>query len=152
MTCTGIPAVPPLLPTGIQPCCAGPASDKCGIDAAILGFGCVETNQPGNPDDTCFAPDGGAGAGGSGGQGATDSGATDSGSTDAGDSGGGRGGAAGVGGTGGFGGGFGRLPGCCKPNGTCGLMINLPGVLELGCVEFTANDSGPPQRCTPSGN
>lgn len=167
LTCTGFAAIPGALPQGVPPCCTGPAADKCGID---LGFGCVELNQPGNPDSTCFAMDGGAGSAGSGAQGGADSGradsATDSGTAGSGGAGaagasgtgtggggsggagtGGTGGRAGVGGTGGF-----AIPGCCRPDGHCGIMLNLPG-FELGCIDVSAVDGGPPpQSCTPMGS
>jgi hypothetical protein len=166
-TCTGLPGIPILAPMGIPACCVGPAMDKCGIDATLLMLGCVEKNQPGNPDNTCFATDGGnAGAGGSGGgAGASSDAATpdasgdDASTSDAGsgDASGGTSGAAGAGGRGGGRdggggrGGMGNLPGCCKPSGVCGILVNVPG-LELGCVEIPPIDGGPaPQACTPSG-
>jgi hypothetical protein len=161
-TCTGLPAIPIVAPMGIPACCTGAAMDKCGIDATLLTLGCVEKNQPGNPDDTCFATDAGnAGAGGSGGSAgaSSDAAAPDASSDDAstsdagsGDASGGTSGASGAGGGGR--GGMGNLPfrGCCKPSGVCGILINVTG-LELGCVELPPVDGGPaPQACTPSGS
>jgi hypothetical protein len=171
-TCTGLPGIPILAPNGIAACCFGAAGDKCGIDAALLGMGCVEKNAPGNPDDTCFANDGGStgGAGGGGGSsGSSDAATPDASGNDAstsdassGDANGGTGGVSGASGAGGRPGGrdggggreggIGNVRGCCKPTGVCGILLNLPG-LELGCVEIPEVDGGPPpQACTPRGS
>jgi len=51
------------------PCCTGPNGDKCGVDASMFidGGSCVETNQPGNLDESCN-PMFDAGGGGDGGR------------------------------------------------------------------------------------
>jgi hypothetical protein len=161
-TCTGLPGIPILAPNGIAACCVGPAMDKCGIDGTLLGQGCVERNAPGNPDSTCFANDGGsmggagggAGSGGSAGATGPDASGDDASTADSGtdDASAGSAGASGAGGRMGGrdgGGGRGGVMGCCKPNGVCGILLNIPG-LELGCVEIPPVDGGPaPQACTP---
>jgi hypothetical protein len=47
-----------------------------------------------------------------------------------------------------------NIPGCCRPNGLCGIMLNLPG-LNFGCMDpsqYSAiYDAGPPQRCGDAG-
>jgi hypothetical protein len=160
-TCTGLPGIPIVAPMGIPACCVGPAADKCGIDATLFSLGCVEKNQPGNPDDSCLGTDAGNAGGSGGGAGAGSDAASPDASGDAsdasnGDASGGTSGASGAGGTGGGGreGGIGNMliRGCCKPTGVCGVLINFTG-LELGCVEIPQVDGGPaPQTCTPRGS
>jgi hypothetical protein len=113
----------------IPACCID--NERCGIDPPELtrdggDLPCTEVGQPGKPDPTCFA-----------GQGIDldDSGIDAAGIVDG-----------------------GRLdvPGCCRPNGMCGIIIDVPQIgLNLGCIDPEAYgaiyDAGPPQRCRDAG-
>ncbi len=107
----------------IPACCVG---DKCGLvppDVIGITAACVETNQAGNPDDSCY-PDAGI--------------PIDAGGIDAGNL---------------LEGGVFRVQGCCKPNGKCGGLLNVPAPysLQFGCVDPTEYvDAGQaPPSCTP---
>ena len=117
-TCQGASGGLPL-----QPCCAGAAQDKCGVNIPVGGLGCQEREQAGNPDQSCTdafeaAIDGGIPDGG-----------FDAGGFDA--------------------GGF-QVEGCCRPEGVCGIVIDFGG-LNLGCVDVSNFGDGgvTVPTCTP---
>ena len=116
----------------IPACCID--NSRCGIDPPELTIDggdlpCTEVDQPGNPDPSCFA-DAGIDF--------TDSG-LDAAQFDASDL---------------LDGGRYTVPGCCRPNGMCGIIVSVPQIgLSLGCVDPSEYgslfDAGPPQSCTP---
>src|SRR6185503_17599391 len=107
------------------------ATEKCGIDPPQLTLDggdlpCTEVNQPGTPDSKCFADQG----------------------IDLDD--------AGIDAAGFIDGGRLTIPGCCRPNGMCGIMLDFPQIgLSLGCIDpeqyGAIYDAGPPQRCGDGG-
>ena len=114
----------------IPACCID--NSRCGIDPPELvvdggDLPCTETDQPGTPDPTCFADQG----------------------IDLAE--------AGIDAAGIIDGGRLNVPGCCRPNGLCGIMITFPPPisLNLGCVDPSQYgaiyDAGPPQRCGDAG-
>jgi hypothetical protein len=113
----------------IPACCI--ANERCGIDPPELtvdggDLPCTEVDQPGTPDPTCFAGQG----------------------IDLED--------AGIDAAGFIDGGRLTVPGCCRPNGMCGIIIDVPVIgLNLGCIDpaqyGAIYDAGPPQRCGDAG-
>ena len=100
----------------VAPCCAGTAGDQCGV--SLPTGGCQPLNEPGDPDESCTEAFQGLLDGGAG---------------------------PGDGGFGDGGPGF-TLTGCCRPDGTCGLLLG-----PLGCTDLVSQfgDAGPPISCTP---
>jgi hypothetical protein len=113
----------------IPACCIN--NERCGIDPPQLTLDggdlpCTETGQPGTPDPTCFADQG----------------------IDLAD--------AGIDAAGIIDGGRLTIPGCCRPNGFCGILLSFPQFgLDLGCIDPSQYgdiyDAGPPQRCGDAG-
>ena len=103
-------------------CCAGTAGDKCGIDVSGFVDGGASCLETNQPGDPDPACDL-----------TVDAGAFDGGID------------------GGFDGGGFDVPGCCRPDGTCGVIFEtgVPG-LDLGCISPSDfGSTAPPRTCTP---